>query len=566
MKILILGGYGTFGGRLAQLLAGEERLTLLVAGRSQAKAAAFCQGLAARACTVPLAFDRDGDLETQLRAAAPGLVVDASGPFQTYGDDPYRVVKACIALGIDYLDLADGADFVAGISAFDGAARERGIYALSGVSSFPVLTAAVVRRLTRSGDTLETIAAGIAPSPYAGVGLNVIRAVAGYGGKRVAVVRGGRAAHAYALVDSMHFAIAPPGHLPLDRIRFSLVDVPDLRVLPALWPSVKSVWVGAGPVPAILHRGLSMLAWLVRVRLLPSLAPLAKLFHFAINHLRWGDDRGGMFVAVTGRDLTGKPFARDWHMLAEGADGPLIPSMGCAAIVGRVLEDKRPAAGARAAVGDLQLEDYEAQFANRPIVAGVRGETGECEAIPMFERILGDAWHLLPEPIRALHASDGRSCWKGSGSVERGGGLLARFCAALMRFPRATASVPLQLDIVPQGRGVRWRRSFGDRSFSSLLAVGRGRFDRLLIERFGPMAFGVALVLEGPRLRYIVRRWSVFGIPMPSRWAPGGITREFDDRGRFGFDVELRHSLTGLIVRYKGWLVPARDEAEEARP
>ena len=33
-KVLILGGYGTFGGRLAQLLAGDARVTLLIGGRS----------------------------------------------------------------------------------------------------------------------------------------------------------------------------------------------------------------------------------------------------------------------------------------------------------------------------------------------------------------------------------------------------------------------------------------------------------------------------------------------------------------------------------------------------
>jgi hypothetical protein len=37
-KILILGGYGTFGRRLAQLLADDSRLTLVIAGRSLAKA------------------------------------------------------------------------------------------------------------------------------------------------------------------------------------------------------------------------------------------------------------------------------------------------------------------------------------------------------------------------------------------------------------------------------------------------------------------------------------------------------------------------------------------------
>src|SRR5262249_34474374 len=140
VRILILGGYGTFGGRLAQLLADEPRLTLIIAGRSRDKAQAFCSTLGATA--VPAAFARDGALEPQLRALAPDLLVDATGPFQSYGDDPYRVVRAALALGIHYLDLADASGFVAGIVQFDGEARRRGMFVLAGVSSFPVLTAA----------------------------------------------------------------------------------------------------------------------------------------------------------------------------------------------------------------------------------------------------------------------------------------------------------------------------------------------------------------------------------------------------------------------------------------
>ena len=34
LKVLIIGRYGTFGGRLAKLLADEYRLILLIAGRS----------------------------------------------------------------------------------------------------------------------------------------------------------------------------------------------------------------------------------------------------------------------------------------------------------------------------------------------------------------------------------------------------------------------------------------------------------------------------------------------------------------------------------------------------
>lgn len=41
-NVLIIGGYGTFGGRLTDLLADEPRLRLIVAGRSLEAAKAFC--------------------------------------------------------------------------------------------------------------------------------------------------------------------------------------------------------------------------------------------------------------------------------------------------------------------------------------------------------------------------------------------------------------------------------------------------------------------------------------------------------------------------------------------
>jgi hypothetical protein len=102
------------------------------------------------------------------------------------------------------------------------------------------------------------------------------------------------------------------------------VDVPDLEVLPELWPSLRSVWMGAGPAPEIWHRALNVLAWLVRLKLLPSLSPFAPLMYRAINTLSWGEHRGGMFVAVEGEGATGERIERSWHLVAEGNDGPLI--------------------------------------------------------------------------------------------------------------------------------------------------------------------------------------------------------------------------------------------------
>lgn len=184
MKILILGGYGTFGSRLAELLAGDEHLTLVIAGRSHARAETFCATLNSKGSMAPAVFDRDGNVKRQLAELAPDIVVDASGPFQAYGVEPYRVVKAALARGLHYLDLADGSDFVAGIAQFDADARSRGVFVLSGVSSFPLLTAAVVRRLAAGMTRLNTVSAGIAPSPHANVGLNVVRANAAIPGSQ----------------------------------------------------------------------------------------------------------------------------------------------------------------------------------------------------------------------------------------------------------------------------------------------------------------------------------------------------------------------------------------------
>jgi hypothetical protein len=569
LKILILGGYGTFGGRLAKLLADEERLTLLIAGRSKQRAAEFCNALPARAEVLALAFDRDGDVEAQMRAIKPDIVVDASGPFQFYGADPYRVVRAALAHGVHYLDLADGSDFVKGIAKFESEARARGVFVLSGASSFPVLTAAVVRHLSRELAQIKSIRGGIAPSPYAGVGLNVIRAIASYAGKPVAMIRDGKPATGYALVDACRITIAPPGRLPLKSRRLSLVDVPDLAVLPELWPGLRSIWMGAGPVPEVLHRALNALAWLVRFKLLPSLSPLAKIMHWATNVLRWGEHRGGMYVAVEGVRDDGVAVERSWHLVAEGDDGPFIPSMAAEAIIRHCLDGRHPKPGARPAICELELQDYEPRFARMKIVTDCRDASSETARLPLYRRLLGDAYASLPPQLQQMHDLTIDFGATGRATVERGRGVLARLIAKIVGFPPASNDVPLEVSFRLRDRCEHWQRTFGGHLFSSTQEAGRGRFEHLLCERFGPCVFGMALVLDGGRMRLVLRRWSLLGVPLPVCWVPFGDIYEHVENGRFCFHVAIGHPFTGPIVNYYGWLVPqetASDSARQAAP
>jgi uncharacterized protein DUF4166/saccharopine dehydrogenase-like protein len=553
-KILILGGYGTFGRRLAQLLTNDSQLTLVIAGRSLAKAQRLCAELLSVGTAIPAELDRARDLEPQLRAIAPDLVVDASGPFQAYGENPYRVVEAAIALGIHYIDLSDGADFVRGIARFDEAARARSVFVLSGVSSCPVLTAAVVRRLSTGMARVESIAGGIAPSPYADIGVNVVRAIASYAGKPVTLLRDGRKMSAHALVDSRLFTIAPPGRLPLYARRFSLVEVPDLELLPELWPSLRTVWMGVGTVPEIWLRGLNALAWLVRLRLLPSLLPVAALIHNTRTRLGWGEHRGGMFVTVSGALANGAPVERSWHMIAEGDDGPFVPSMAAEVIIRHCLAGRMPKPGARAGVNDVELSDYEATFARRRIVTGTRQTPQPGE--PLYRRILGDAYAMLPQPLQIMHDLKSELTAAGVASVERGKGLLARLAAAIVGFPPAGDDVPVKVAFRLQDGREFWQRNFAGQRFESTQEEGKGRSARLLCERFGALSFAMALVVDGERMRLVMRRWSLFGLPLPLALAPRIDAYEHVEDGRFRFHVEISHSLTGLIVRYRGWLMP----------
>jgi hypothetical protein len=549
MKVLILGGYGVFGGRLAQLLRDDPDLTLLIAGRDGGKARAFCDALGGRAAAQPLALDRR-DIAAALADHRPDLVVDATGPFQAYGKAPYLVPKAAITARVPYLDLADGAEFVAGIPALDAEARRAGVFILAGVSSFPVLTDAVLTEMeTRM--QVASLTGGIAPSPYAGVGMNVLRAVLSYAGSPVRLWRDGKPGTGIGLGDSLIATVAVPGKVPLHPLRFSLVDVPDLRILPSAHPGVRNLWMGAAPQPRFLHRLLTLLAR-ARSRLpLPSPANLAPLAYQLLNVHPMGEHRGGMFLAAEGTK-DGKPARLSWHLLAEGDDGPLIPSMAVALLIGKMRKGAPPAPGARAGIGALTLADYDTAFAGRTITTGWREDRPE----PLYPHVLGPVFSSLPPTLQRLHQPGPRAVWAGTASVTRGRGPLVALVTRAFGFPKAGEQA-VEVTFITDAKGREtWSRRFGTRLMQSTQEAGHGRDQWLIVERFGPFRFALALNWDGNRLHLIPRRWAFGPLPLPRWLMPHGPAWEEEAAGRFRFHVEIILPLVGPVVRYEGWLEP----------
>ncbi|MFC6979889.1 saccharopine dehydrogenase NADP-binding domain-containing protein [Microbulbifer taiwanensis] len=108
-RVLILGGYGTFGARIARMLSSEADVQLIIAGRDRFKAelcASKLPGLAEG-----LRLERDSiNLAAQLAALHLDLLIHCAGPFQKETD--YRVARACIESRTPYIDIADARRYV----------------------------------------------------------------------------------------------------------------------------------------------------------------------------------------------------------------------------------------------------------------------------------------------------------------------------------------------------------------------------------------------------------------------------------------------------------------------
>jgi hypothetical protein len=278
--------------------------------------------------------------------------------------------------------------------------------------------------------------------------------------------------------------------------------------------------------------------------------------HGVLDKLRFGPHRGGMFVELAGLDAAGERVVRSWHLVAEGEDGPYIPSIAAAAIIRNCLDGRRPRPGARDASRDIELSDYEALFAPRAIFTGIRVNEPSDNAKALYRRLLGEAFNILPEPIRRMHEVGQGLEADGMADIERGRGLLARVVAFILRLPPEGKNVPLTVRFDVKNGGEIWRRNFADEIFSSTQRAGTGRADRLLRESFGPIGIDIALLADKERLTLVPRRWSLFGIPMLLALGPQAQAHESVKDDRFTFNVEIKLPLAGLLIRYRGWLVP----------
>lgn len=537
--VLIVGGYGGFGSRLSRRLAAQG-VRVIVAGRSLARARAFAATLD-RAEALML-DTRAPDLAARLVASDAAVVVDAAGPFQQA--EPL-VARAALAAGIAYCDLADARDFVCGIAALDAEAKQRGVTILSGASSVPALSGAVVRRLAAGMERVAEVDIAISASNRGGAGASVARAMLSYVGQRFAVWRGGRVDWLTGWLGLARRTIAIAGGPSLGRRWLADADVPDLALLPARLPGRPSVRFRAGTDRAVQVFGLAMIALLVRLGLLTSgavlaglLAPLQRLTGLAASR------KSGMQVRVVGLS-GGTAIEREWSLVVNDGLGPEVPTLAAALLVDAML-GRRIASGARDAGEALTLEEFAPALDG---IGALRAERERALPPPLYRRVLGAAFDRLPAEVQAMHSVIGIAGAAGQGRVTRGANPLARLVATIMRFPRAGEHDLHVLFETVDGHET-WTRDFGGQRFQSRLSMAKGR----LVEQFGPLRFHFDLAVDGDGLVMLLRGWTAAGIAMPLWLGPRIRASEAVDSNRFRFDVAIALPLIGDVIHYRGWL------------
>ena len=364
MITIVLGGYGNFGARICRALANSPGIELIVAGRDLSKAQALANECGASAARIDAT---SSNLSEVLRELGAGLVIHTAGPFQAQG---YSVPLAVADAGAHYIDLADGRRFVCDFpAALDAAFRTQGRTAISGASTVPALSSAVVDHLTAGWRSITDIDFCIAPAQTAPRGIATMAAVLSYCGAPIEVWQDGR--------WTTQYGWAQPARVEYARLKprlGSLCDIPDLELFPARYPGVQTVTFRAALELGISQRGLAMLAKARRAGLLQRPERLAGFLNRSADALdMFGSALGGMVVRVKGVDAAGATVSRSWNIAADDDHGPEIPCMAAVLLARRIAAGSPIQAGAFTSTSMLALDDFTPEFDKWQMVTDIGG-------------------------------------------------------------------------------------------------------------------------------------------------------------------------------------------------
>ncbi len=341
-RILVIGGYGAFrsagiGAACGRARPGGHRRRAQGGRGGRIRGTACARGTCEDHSTPP------STRQERRRSRSASFLSPCSStlpaPFRA---ELYSLARAVhVRAGCHYVDLADARAFVTGITQIDREARAAGVSVISGASSVPGLSSAVVEAYVGELATLDAVDIGISPGNGFDPGMVIIVSILGAVGRpfNVLVWRWRRTV--------LRLAGAAPSSLPrarraLDEQRRGAGPRPPARRHPGRNTARFSAGVEVGMFDLAPAGGCrascAPASSAIRGRLAAPLLGAKRRLRFL------GGDAGGMFVALHGRDAQGEPRSIDWTLIARSGDGPYVPATASAILAETASRRRRPAA------------------------------------------------------------------------------------------------------------------------------------------------------------------------------------------------------------------------------
>lgn len=359
LRVMVIGGYGNFGSIICRHLAGAPGIELVVSGRNSHKLQGKGDGLktsSGRECESWCDDAMAAGFAGVLQSMDIQLVIHTGGPFQ---GQSYAVAQHCIDAGVNYCDLSDCRTFVNGVGVLDAKARQAGVAVLSGCSSVPTLSSALIDQYRYRFMRIDTIEHGISSSAKM-PGLSTIEGVLAYAGKPIKQLKQGQVHEVLGWQDLTLRRMPQLGTRVLAN-----VDVPDMDIFAGRY-GAHTLRFKAGAGLKLGGVANYLLAQALRMGIVRDhLVWAARLHRLGTWFERFGDGKSAMYIDVQGLGMQGQPLSLAVQLTALDDKGPEIPSCAAVALAIKMAHGYVPEPGARPCVGEISVDEYMAAI-NEP--------------------------------------------------------------------------------------------------------------------------------------------------------------------------------------------------------
>jgi len=363
-RIVIIGATGHFGGRICRRILGEPNTELVITSRNLDRAQPLSTELVqmhADATVSAAALDQTSPtFAADLAALQPNIVIHTAGPYQ---GQSYNVAEACLACGSHYIDLADGREFVERFDALHEEARRKDVLLVSGASTLPGVSSAVVDHVRSDFESIHSIETSIAPAHQTPRGAGTVAAVLSYCGAPFQVLESGEWITRYGWQD-----LKLQRYPEFGRRLSGACDVPDLGLLPNYVNGVQTVTFHAALEASWEQIALWKMAWTTRIGLIRSWERLVPTFQSLGDRLiKFGSTTGGMQMRIGGIGDDHKVKTLVWNLVARQNHGPEIPCVPALVLARKLAAGTISARGAYPCLGMITLREFDEEVSDLDI-------------------------------------------------------------------------------------------------------------------------------------------------------------------------------------------------------